>query len=339
MNEIADSAVETETPEIEAEVESQQEPTDDREVNIEAEVDQIGEDLFGKTPDTETETEETEPEPEKAESEEVEPEPEEPEPEPGLERPQSWKKDMQETWDAMTKEAQEYVIQREEQMKAGLDMDRTDANLGRSIRDTLGPYGQLLQQNGVDEATAVRQLVHNHLTLARAPAEQKEAIFKQWAQGYGINLDKTEALPEDPRIAQLQNEINRLNGFVNNSVQQQVNNTRNEVVNTVNAFAESDEHPYFDELSDDIVRYINGGSDLEEAYQLAYKASDYYRLDLEKQANEKAQAEAKKQAEKAKQAKSVNVRSLDTGKKPTAPLGSMEDTLFETMAEIENRRK
>ena len=73
---------------------------------------------------------------------------------------------------------------------------------------------------------------------------------------------------------------------------------------------------------------------------MAYRASPYFEKDLEKkakEATEKAEKAKKLEAEKAQKAKSVNVRGRDTKKAPTAPKGTMEDTMRDVMREIKNR--
>lgn len=324
--------------EIEVETETTETTEVQTEFDMDGAVDQLGEDLFGKSENEEKpEPEKEEAEPEKAE-EEVE-EAEEPVEEVAkLDRPDSWKKDMQEEWDAMTPKQQEYVVQREEQMKAGLEQDRSDSNLGRVMRDTMAPYSRLLKENNVDEATAVKQLMHNHMALATAPAEQKKALFEQWARGYGVEFgEKSEETPVDPRIQQLQDELSQVKGYINQNKQQTLNNAREEVISKVNAFAESEDHPYFDELSDEIAKLISADYELEDAYRVAYRNSDYYAEQLRQDAVQKALEKAQKETEKAKQATSVNVKNRDTGKKHTAPLGSMDDTMKETLRAINAR--
>jgi len=304
-------------------------------------VDQLGEDLFGKSENEE------EPEPEEVETdkveepeEEVEEETEEVEEVAKLDRPDSWKKDMQEEWDAMSPKQQEYVVQREQQMKDGLELDRNDSNLGRTIRDTLKPYEQMLKQNNVDEQTAVRQLMHNHMQLATAPADQKKALFEQWARGYGVEFGQEGEV--DPGIKALKDELSQLKGYINNIQQneqtrsaQEKERVTSEIVDSVNDFAEK--HPHFDELSDEIARLVGADYELEDAYNIAFKNSEHYAEQLRQESLEQALEKARKETEKVKQAKSVNVKNRDTGKTQTEKLGTMDDTMKAALREINSR--
>lgn len=332
MSEENADSVEVETPET-----AEAETTETQgELDIESAVDQMGADLFGKeipeeTPEeTDETTDESKDSQDDTESDETEPE----QNEEKLERPDSWKKDMQETWDAMTREAQDYVIHREEQMKAGLEIDRTDSNLGRAIRDVMTPYSRLLEKNNIDEATAVRQLVNNHMQLATAPEDQKKALFEQWAKGYGVNFGENTENNEE--INALRAELSQIKSYISNNQQVEMERIQGEVVKTVNDFAET--HPHFDELADDIAKFVNAGYELEDAYEKAFKTSSFHESDLRQKIADEIAEEAKKKAEKVKQANSVNVRSRDTGKAHTEPTGTMEDTLRDTLKVIKSRR-
>lgn len=302
------------------------------EFDMESAQNELTEDLFGKQEVEEAEIEDTE---EDTEIEaEVEEETEEEAEEAKLDRPASWKKDTQEVWDAMSKEAQEYVIHREEQMKAGLEQDRSDSNLGRVMRDVLSPYSQIFQQNGVDEASVVRNLLNGHMAIVKADPETRVQYIKQMAQEYGVNLDG-EQEGVDPRIQALQNELKSVKSYINRNQQQILEQSRERISSDVAEFAK--DHEYFEELSDDIAKQISAGYDLKDAYDRAYKASDYYAEKLRQETAEKIRAESKEKAEKAKQAKSVNVRSRDTGKAPTAPKGTIDDTLNDIYRDIVTR--
>lgn len=305
------------------------------EIDMESAQNELSEDLFGKSEEPEEseleESDEVE-EIEEVETEEVEEEPEETEEK--LERPQSWKKDMQTTWESMSKEAQEYVIHREEQMKAGLVQDRDDALLGRSMRDVLSPYSNVFRQAGVNETQIVSNLLNGHMAIVNADPQTRLTYFQQMARDYGIDLGG-EQESVDPRILELQNKLNNVTNYINQTQQQTLAQTRDKIVSDVEKF--SNEHEYFEELADDIAKLISAGFDLDSAYEKAYRASDYYAEKLRQETAEKIKAESKKNAEKAKQAKSVNVRSRDTGKAPTAPKGSIDDTLVEIYREINSR--
>jgi vacuolar-type H+-ATPase catalytic subunit A/Vma1 len=112
----------------------------------------------------------------------------------------------------------------------------------------------------------------------------------------------------------------------------------------VEAFATDASHPYFDEVADDIAVMIQGGHDLESAYEKAVWANpvtrqkELARLQTEQQAS--IREKAMKEAETARKAASLNVRTRDTSRTPTGPKGTMrnlDSVLEETMREMKSR--
>jgi len=306
--------------------------------NMDGAVEELSRDIFGKSePEEEVDDEELA-ELSKEEAKTKEPEKEAPEKEEAKrEPPQSWKKETHEIWDSIPDAAKDYIEKREEQMRAGLEKDRTDANLGRTMRDVMTPHAQLLKQQGVDEPTAVKYMLNAHYNLSNGTPEQRLKYFKEFAQSYGFNDNNGKEV--DPTIQELRNEIHTIKSNLTATQQRTVNEMRSKIESTVDAFAE--EHPHFHDLEDDIAKFITAGYELEDAYEKALWANPSTRqLELDrinKETSEKTLAEKKEAADKAKKAKSVNVRGRDTGKAPTAPKGTMEDTLRETFRDIKNR--
>jgi len=256
--------------------------------------------------------------------------------------PQSWAKDTHELWDSMTKGQQDQVILRETQMKEGVDVRKQDAELGMKARDAFAPFENVLKQNNIDPIAASQKMMANHIRLASAPMEERKQLFNQLAKNYGITNEpvdeETSKITQNPFVKNLMNEVNQLKQDVNASKNASRQEAEVRISSEVSDFASK--HDHFDDLSDEVARLIRADYSLDDAYKIAYRASPYFEKDLEKQREEK-QKEAEKakklEAEKAKKAKSVNVRGRDTGKAPTAPKGTMEDTMRETMREIKNR--
>lgn len=316
--------------------------------DMDAAVEQLGKEIF-PTAEKKEEVEEVEEETEDEVVEEVvEEDKEEPEPEKVEEEvekkeiPQSWKKDMQDRWDGLDTETQDYIELREKQMREGIDVKKEDAELGMRMRDAFQPFSNVLKQNNVDPVTASQRLMATHLRMMSAPAEEKKQLFNQLAQSYGISNepvdDETQKIMENPLVKQLMDKVNHLEKNVNVSQQASQQEREAQVNSKVESFAA--EHPYFDDLSDNIARLIRADYSLEDAYDMAFKNSQYYEKDLEKKREEKLEQEEKakkSEAEKAKKAKSVNVKGRDTKKAPTGPIGTMDDTMREVMRDIKNR--
>jgi len=313
------------------------------EIDMDAAMDSISSDLFGKEPEEETTeevTEEITEEPEaKEETEEVKAEPEE-KTEESRPAPQSWRKEMHEFWKGLDPAVQTYVEQREQQMHDGLEKDRGDANLGRTMRDVMSPYSEMLKTQGIDEPVMVRNLMNAHYRLSTADEAGKRDLINQIAQSYNISLDG-EAPKVDPALKAIQDKVNSLESHLTAAQQATLQEARDRVEKDVEAFASDPTHEFFDEVSEQIVPLVNAGYSLEDAYQNAIWLNPVTRqkeIDrTAKEAAEKAEKTAKQEAEKARKAKSANVRGRDTGRASTEPKGTIDDTLMETYNEIQNR--
>jgi len=261
--------------------------------------------------------------------------------------PQSWKKEMHEKYAALPPDVQEYIEQRETQMRDGLEKDRGDANLGRTMRDVMTPYREMLQAQGVDEPRAVQYLLNAHYKLSSAPAAEKQAYFATLAQQYGIDLAGVQPGAQqtvDPVIQALRDELNGIKTHLNAGQQAALTEAKQRVSKDVESFASNPEHQYFDEVSDEIVAFLHQGLELKDAYDKAVWANPVTRAkevariqqDAEKTLREKTQQEV----EAARKAAGNTVRNRDTRRTPTEPKGSMNDlegSLRETLRDIKTR--
>ena len=312
------------------------------EVDMEKAQDTISDALFGKTEaeDDGEEVEEVEEVAEKEEKEEKEEVEEVVDEKATKEPPQSWKKEMREFFNSADPLMQEYILQREDQMKEGLEKDRNDANLGRTIRDVMRPYDEMFQQRGIDSTQAVQNLLQNHHRLSSGTNDEKVALIRQLAQSYGIHAPGKEGEQPrvDPEVQNLRQEVSQIKQNLSASQERSLQEARERINTEVSAFA--DEHPLFEDLSEDIAEFIKVGNSLEEAYDKALWANPVTRqkeLDRQNEVQAKeTEKQAKLEAEKAMKAKSVNVKGRDTKRAPTAKIGTMEDTMRETFRKLKS---
>lgn len=257
--------------------------------------------------------------------------------------PQSWAKETQELWAKTPPEVQKQILHREKQMLEGLSQYKEHNEFGRKIKEIATPYNDYLAQQGVSPEKAFEFLLGAQYRLAHSDQNTKMQMIKDLARGVGIDLDQIAPQnpqnPENEVLKQLQNEINGLKSTVTAREQAEFNQTRQKVTQDVTKFA--DEHPYFDEVSNEIAVFIKAGADLKSAYDQAVwanpvtRAKEIARVQTEHEA--KLKSTSKEQVQKAVKATSSNVRSRDTGRTPTAPLGTMEDTMREVLAERKAR--
>lgn len=261
--------------------------------------------------------------------------------------PKTWPKEMHDHWAKTPKEVQDYWDTREKQMLDGLDQYKTDAGYGKQMRDAINPYMALIQSQGVEPPQAVQYLLNAHYKLSTGSPSQKAEYFSTLAKQYGVELDGSsnqEQQQVDPAIRAMQDELHVLRQAINSGNQQQIDAERTRIQSEVNAFAADPAHPYFDEVSDEIVALLKSGATLKDAYDKAVWANPVTRqkemarlqTEQEKSLREKAIAEA----EAKKKAASTTIRNRDTQRTPTGPRATMnglDGALRETMREIKSR--
>lgn len=321
-------------------VEAAEETVEDTGLDVASAAESIADDLFNRG-----EKEEVEPEEENEDEPEIKAEEEKPEEDPEEEvakkaAPTSWKKDMHEAWDKLDPAAQDYIETRESQMKEGLETDRNDANLGRTMRDTMAPFSEFLSKKGMDEPTAVKNLMNIHYQMDNAPDEHKIQLLHQLASSYGLNLTG-EKQDIDPNVKALQDEMSGMRSILNERNQADLQVAHERVTKEVEEFASDPKHSYFEEIEGDVATFITAGMSLEDAYEKAVWANPITRQKEMNRINEEKGAtqleEARKKAEASKKAKATNVKSRDTKYSPTEKNGTMEDTMNATMKEIRSR--
>lgn len=263
--------------------------------------------------------------------------------------PKSWAKDYHEHWEKLDPKVQEYVELREKQMLDGIEQYKEHFAFGKTMKDVITPYRALIAAQGIDEAKAVATLMNAHYKMSSLPAAERAQYFAMLARNYGVDLGQIQQPTNDepPAVRALREKVERQEQKDAERERQQFERVKQTTSAEVKAFAEAKDkdgqllHPYFDEVGDDIVTFINAGLPLNEAYAKAVRANPVtyekevarLRTETEAQLREKA----KREAEAARKASSTNVRSRDTGRSPTEPLGKMEDTMRATLADIKSR--
>lgn len=307
-------------------------------LNIEEAAAGIASDIFGPSDEPAETVEESEPAEQAEQVEQAEAAPVETVVRPA---PSSWAKEQHEHWAKMPKEAQDYVELREKQILEGLGQYKADATYGKQLREVIAPFQQLIAQQGVDAPRAVQVLLSAHQKLSTASPAEKQAYFSQLAKQYGVELPAGEATPQNPELQYVKEKLDNLQSALTAREQAELTQARSRVASEVEAFSSDPAHPYFDEVADDIVAMINIGMPLKDAYEKAVWANPVTRQKeltrLQTEAEAEKRETARKEAEAARKAASSNVRSRDTRRAPTEPLGTMEDTMKSTLNAIRER--
>lgn len=260
--------------------------------------------------------------------------------------PKSWAKEMHESYLKLDPSIQDYIDQREESMHRGIEQYKEFNEFGRQMNQAIAPYRDLIQREGIDAPRAVQALMNAHKILRESAPAQKTEYFMRLAKDYGVSLDGNQEVEQiDPTVKALMDKVSNLEGSLNQRQQAERDAAYKSVTSEVEAFAADKAHPYFDEVSDDIVMLLKTGIDLKEAYEKAVWANPVTRqkeisriqTEQEKSIREKAIATA----EAKKKAASTTIRNRDTQRTPTeakrATMRNLDDALRETQREINSR--
>lgn len=240
--------------------------------------------------------------------------------------PASWKKDYHEPWNTVDDKIKEYVWQREEQMRKGVEPLLTKAQFADQMEEVLSPYRDTIRGLGIKESEAVKALMQADHTLRFGSPEQKQQMFMQLAQQYGVNVanqavSNSQAPAIDPTIYALQNEVVKVKGQLQSWQEQQEQAQNAVLLDEIGAFSQKAEH--FEAARPMMISLLQSGAaqNLEEAYDMAVWGNPELRqamLEAQQAQNMAAVSAEKNRAAKAARAAAVSVRSSTPGTN-TAP--------------------
>jgi len=274
-----------------------------------------------------------------------EPEEEAEEPPAWAKPPSSWKREYHEPWQAVDPKLREYIWQRDEETRTGIEPLRVKAQFADQMQQAMQPYENTIRGLGVEPAQAVQALMQADHVLRTAAPDQKRAYIIQLAQQYGITLDGSEYYPPaggpvDPMIYNLQNELNNVRGEIVGYKQQQEEAQNQTLMSEINNFSQTAE--YFEDARPTMIQLLQSGvaTTLEDAYEKAIRLND----DLFEQSQQSRQAEAETErksaanrAAKAAKVAAVSVRSSTPGAATATKAQDRRSMLSEQFNSINDR--
>lgn len=262
--------------------------------------------------------------------------------------PKTWKKEEAEAWATISPAAKAAISRREEEMFRGLEQYKQTAGFGNSVQAVIAPYSAIMQAQNIDPVQMVKGYMDIEYRLHTGTPEQKTQLFKEFAQRYNVPISSltgnaTDDAYADPQIASLQRELAELKAGQSSIQQQRFQESQAKTNATVQQFFSDAKNIYVNDVADDIAHLLNTDKTLtlEQAYEKAIwlnpntRAKEIARQDAEKQAT--AAAEATKKLEEAKRAQAANLKIRQKAGAATQPLGTMGDTMEETLREIKSR--
>lgn len=281
---------------------------------------------------------------EAVESEEIEEEVEEEAEEPVWKRPpSSWKKEFHETWQTADPKLQEYAWQREEEMRKGVEPLITKAQYADQVQKAFEPYMDTIRGNGSNPIEAIKGLMEADRVMRFGQPDEKRNFLASLANNYGIDLNGVAPLqtgPIDPKVIELQNELNNIRGEVSGWKQQQEEMETQGLLGQIDQFAQKAE--YFEEARPTMIQLLQNGivNTLEEAYEKAIRLDDNLFSEIQQSQQAKLEAERRdsaNRAAKAAKAAAVSVRSSTPGVPTATKAQDRRSMLFEQFDGMNDR--
>lgn len=262
--------------------------------------------------------------------------------------PRTWRPEAAAEWANLSPTVQAEIAKREEDMFRGLEGYKADAAYGKNFQAIMRPYDNVLKQYNIDPGQQVAGLMQAHYTLALGTPEAKVALMRSLFSDYNIDPNAVFGQPDgqspymDPEVQRLRAELHELKsqtGALQSERQQQ----KAEAVEAeVAKFVADPANVYVKDLINDMVSILNStNKSVKEAYEQAMWMNPAVRQrEIDRQQAERAQKAAKEAEERVKAARkatAANVRSSAKSGGAAAPVGSMDDTLAETLAAINAR--
>lgn len=259
--------------------------------------------------------------------------------------PKTWTADAIKEWATIPDRAKQEILKREEDMFRGLEQYRERAELGSKYDSVVEPYRAALAAEQIDPVGLFQAFAGNHYLLSRGTPEQKIELAASMLSHYGVPMEplltRMAGIPTvDPQVKALQDELNQIKSGLQSRDQSERDAQFAQVSATVDAFAADPKNVYYSEVAQDIAQLLTSGVavSLQDAYDKAVFANpvtrqkEIDRLTAEKvSANEAA---AKARADKVAKATGANVTSIAKSRDGTIAVGSIDDTLNETLERI-----
>ncbi len=232
--------------------------------------------------------------------------------------------EVKKIWNELPDEVKKDLTKREKDFANKINQSSEFVKHSQAIRNIEAPYQAMMQSLGADSAQAYQDHLKTAYTLNHGSMQQKVDLIQKTMNVYGIELPSAakyddwdfEDTPQaDPKIEQLQNQVNQLTNIINGQQQGNQNLQQAEADKVISAFRSDPKHQYFDEVNPLMQGILQSGEakNLEEAYDMAVMAHPKVRTSILAQKNsesgKKRISEAKNKAAKAKLTAGTNLKS------------------------------
>jgi hypothetical protein len=262
--------------------------------------------------------------------------------------PETWTKDAIAEWAKTPPRVQQEILKREEDMHRGLEQYKERADLGTRYDKVVEPYRPILAAENIDPVELFNSFAGNHYLLTRGTPEQKIDLAANLLTSYGIDPAAVAAklanyVPPSPETLAIQQRLDAADKREADRIARENETRMATFAREVDAFASDPANIYFEEVGNDIAALLKSGqaTDLKSAYDKAVYLNPVTRQkEIDRMTAEKISETEKERQERlaaAQKATGANVKTSSKTRDGTIPVGTMDETIDETMRKIEAR--
>lgn len=267
-----------------------------------------------------------------------------------------YKKDsaVAKAWANLPPDVRKEMHEREGAFHEGIKQYKQAAHFGSSIAEQLVPHAGLMKQHNRAPADVVKELGGVWATLVSGSPQEKAGLILQVLQDYSIDLasltqaatqQPSQQTQDDPRLAAALQRLDKLEGSLTAAEEERQQREYASTVQNVTDFGNAVDkagkplRPHFQAVRETMAQLIEAGAaqNLDDAYEQAcWSRKDIREALIRDQEAERVKRE-KAQAAAARTAAATNV--TQRGAPPVAqPTGKMDDTIRNTLRQIQGRR-
>jgi len=258
--------------------------------------------------------------------------------------PKTWRKEAAAEWANLSPTIKAEIAKREEDMFKGIENYKLDASIGTNFKNAISPHVDYLQKAGIDPYGEVSGLLDYSKIMRFGTQGERMQLLGSIAQEYNIDLldlaSNTPAKPYvDPQVQALQRQLDALEFRRQQEDTQHQQTVMQDAQSKINAFQANPKNEHFAEVEKEMAAFISSGvcQTLDEAYEKAVWANPLTRAKEQTRQAAEVQAQSQAKVAAAKAATAANVKTTARPGSATAPTGSIDDTLAETLAAIRSR--
>lgn len=261
-------------------------------------------------------------------------------------KPDSWKKEYEADWNALTPRQQEYLKTREDQYFKGISTYQQEWKSAKPLLDAVAPFLPQLEAHNIKPDEWITNLGRAHYTLANGSPQARLQMFQKLAHDYGVPLEALTDFNAAEQYRQQKNQQQQIPQQASQAPQPDVATLVRQELFTAkindeitNFEQEKDSagntlYPHYQTVRTDMALLLQAGKakDLKSAYHMALRLHDDLfaeEQEAKRKADDTARQEAQRKAVAVAKGNSVSVRSATPASTGAAPKGSRREVLSE----------